>query len=426
MLFWFEIVLTLIFILIPAIAVSVYIFKRTVAPDAYANLSYVKKLKLKMSLSIAVPVTLAWLVLVLAYGAAGYLGLIVVLVVPIFVLLRILLRMRSAKLPYSVSVEKAPKLHNLVSEVSEKVGVEKNIEIGLVGGFTAFTYGWLKPKVALGIPLFDHLTVSELKSVVAHELGHVRNKDYAFGTFFSLVNESVETAFDWGKRLLGFSVKIVYSLVVGLTSGFVGETIATIIGWICDIFAKIFMAIVTIWLWLWKGFLKLITLLFERQREFMADLHTTHFEQENKPINFKRALGKITLLNTAENEFDKETLEKRAKAVQEGKLSASKLYQQSHLYQLYNWMKRAGFSPTDKMIDTQIIQEKPSIIERLSSWGHTHPIVGDRIRNLESLMANNPLHEKSDLTRDEAKAKELIQDIYDDAVETLYGAEDTV
>jgi len=186
-----------------------------------------------------------------------------------------------------------------------------------------------------------------------------------------------------------------------------------------NVLLVLFMGIAGGFVWLLKGAVEIIGLLFMRQGEFMADLHTTVFETDGKPTNFKRSLAKIALLNIAEVEFEKGIFTGRVLAVREGKLPVSRLFEKPHMDMFYEWMNKVHFSVSDEMIEA-ISRSKGGSAGNL---GSTHPLVGDRIRNLEVLMNRHPIADGQSLTpaNDATNAKELIQEVYDDAVTSLYG-----
>lgn len=387
--YWFTVALAPVLLFVLAL---VFVFKRTAVPDVYAGSKYVMKLKVAMAVSLVIPVVLFFLVFVFAYELGGYYGL----VAPVLVMAMVLEYARShgRPEPYFVSVRQSPELHNLFGDVSESMEIQKNFEIALCRGCKAYTFGWLKPKVVLGIPLFDHLTVAELRSVIAHELGHVKNKDYAIGTFFTLVNISFESAFKICKHAILASGNILFIIFVGIAAVFV---------------------------WLLKGFLRAAGLLFLRQREFLADIQTTLFEVEDEPTSFKRSLAKTALLNIAEREFLKQILQLRIQAVRDGKLPISGLLQTPHLNRFYEWMRYVGFSLSDDTIE-RVLELKPSDIGRWRSWAATHPLTTDRVHNLQALMANHPSQSNFSPTKhDDSKAISLLKEIYNDAVKFLYG-----
>lgn len=366
-----------------------YLFAHKSAPDSYARSKYVIVIKLKMVVAITIPLALVTLVLGVAYWLGGLLGLLVPLAALVLVLE--LIRMSTRSEPsYALSQEQSPGLHSLVAEVSGKIRLKKKPEICLCRGCQAHTYGWLKPRVALGIPLFDYLTVGEIKAVVAHELGHIKDGDYAVGAFFTMVLTSLKSMTSACKQAVLAGGSVLLSILMGIAGIFV---------------------------WALAGFVRIVCLLFMRQGEFMADVHAIAFESETKPTNFGRGLGKTALLSIAEAEFEKRVLTERVLAVRQGRFPISKLFEKPHIDRFYQWLRLVGFSPSDEMIE-KISESKRGLMR---NWASTHPPVGDRIRNLEVLMSKYPMeNERSQGNDTSARAAVLIQEVYDDAVKFLY------
>lgn len=76
-----------------------------------------------------------------------------------------------------LSVQAVPATGPLADAVS--AGGTRRSEVVVVSGLPnpAFTAGWWRPKVFLDGSLADRLTAAELKSVIAHEMAHVRSRD---------------------------------------------------------------------------------------------------------------------------------------------------------------------------------------------------------------------------------------------------------
>lgn len=375
-----------------SLLVLVYLFKHKAAPDSYVHSKYVVKTKLKMVVAIAIPITLVLLVFGVAYWFGGLLGLLLPTLALALILEHTRTSMRSQSL-YALSAEQCPKLHDLVLEVSEKIGLKKKPEVFLCRGCQARTYGWHKPKVAMGIPLFDFLTVDEVKSVIAHELGHIRNGDYAVLSFFAVVLTSLRSMVSACKQAVLGSGNALFAILMAIAGGFI---------------------------WLLKSFVEIISLLFMRQSEFMADLHASVFEVAGTPTNFKRSLAKTTLLGIAESEFEKRVLTERVLAAREGRFPIFKLLEKPHIHKFYQWLQQTNFCTSDEMIEKISAPKERS----MRNWGSTHPLVGDRVRNLEILMSKYPTERKQPRANDVDKnARVLIQEAYDDAVKFLYGYE---
>lgn len=376
-----------------SLVILVYLFAHKSAPDSYARSNYVIVIKLKMVVAIAIPLALVSLVFGVAYWLVGLLGLLVPLLALALVLESIHASAK-AEPSYILSAGQSAELHDLVAEVSEKIKLKRKPEICLCGGCQARTYGWLKPKVALGIPLFDYLTVDEVKAVVAHELGHIKDGDYAVGTFFAMVLTSLRAMGSACKQAVLAGGSVIFVILIGIAGVFV---------------------------WLVRSFVEIISLLFMRQSEFMADLHAAVLETGEKPTNFKRGLAKIGLLSLAEAEFEKRILTERVLAVREGRFPISKLLEKPHLDRFYQWLHQVNFSASDEMIEKMSKSRGGS----MRNLGSTHPLVGDRIRNLEAVMNRYPNENRKSYGNaiGATNAKVLIQEVYDDAVKSLYGRE---
>jgi heat shock protein HtpX len=89
-----------------------------------------------------------------------------------------------------VSEADEPQLHALVAEMAARAGIPKpRVGVSDLPEPNAFAYGrWLSDgRICVTRPLLDALPPNELRSVVGHEISHLRHGDMAFMTVLQMV-----------------------------------------------------------------------------------------------------------------------------------------------------------------------------------------------------------------------------------------------
>ena len=104
---------------------------------------------------------------------------------------KIVLRMYGAK---EVSEHEAPELHSIVSELAQNAGIPKP-KVAIVESATpnAFATGRSPKKavVAVTTGILSLLSRDELEGVIAHELGHVKNRDILISAVAATVGGAI-------------------------------------------------------------------------------------------------------------------------------------------------------------------------------------------------------------------------------------------
>lgn len=112
---------------------------------------------------------------------------------------KIVLKMYGAK---EVSEQEAPELHSIVSELAQNAGINKP-KVAIVESSTpnAFATG-RNPKnavVAVTTGILNLLSRDELEGVIAHELGHVKNRDILISSVAATVAGAIVLIADYSR-----------------------------------------------------------------------------------------------------------------------------------------------------------------------------------------------------------------------------------
>ena len=112
---------------------------------------------------------------------------------------KIVLKMYGAK---EVSEQEAPELHSIVSELAQNAGIPKpKVAIVESGTPNAFATG-RNPKnavVAVTTGILNLLSRDELEGVIAHELGHVKNRDILISSVAATVAGAIVLIADYSR-----------------------------------------------------------------------------------------------------------------------------------------------------------------------------------------------------------------------------------
>jgi Zn-dependent protease with chaperone function len=88
-----------------------------------------------------------------------------------------------------------------VAGVAEAAGVRRSLDVLDGASAFAFTYGWLRPRIAISTGLIDRLTDAELAAVLHHEDWHRRRRDPARLLLVQTLTAPVQRA-GVGRRLV--------------------------------------------------------------------------------------------------------------------------------------------------------------------------------------------------------------------------------
>ncbi len=119
---------------------------------------------------------------------------------------KIVLRMYGAK---EVSEQEAPELHSIVSELAQNAGIPKP-KVTIVQSATPNAFatgrGPKKAVVAVTTGILDLLSRDELEGVLAHELGHVKNRDILIGAIAATIAGAIVIIADYARffAIFGF------------------------------------------------------------------------------------------------------------------------------------------------------------------------------------------------------------------------------
>ena len=112
---------------------------------------------------------------------------------------KIVLKMYGAK---EVSEAEAPHIHEIVSELAQNAGIPKP-KIAIVNNNTpnAFATGRNPKKavVAITTGILGYLSRDELEGVLAHELGHVQNRDILIGAIAATIAGAIFIIADYAR-----------------------------------------------------------------------------------------------------------------------------------------------------------------------------------------------------------------------------------
>lgn len=109
-----------------------------------------------------------------------------------------------------VSIDEAPQLHHIVAGLAQRAGLPKP-KVYIIGGQTpnAFATGRNPEHAAVAVTegLLQTLNREELEGVLAHELGHIKNRDILISSIAAVMAGAISylaTMAQWGMILGGF------------------------------------------------------------------------------------------------------------------------------------------------------------------------------------------------------------------------------
>jgi heat shock protein HtpX len=145
---------------------------------------------------------------------------------------KLALRMAGAR---EVSAQDAPRLHGIVAEVAELAGVPKpKVFIVENESPNAFATG-RNPQhavVAVTTGIQRILTERELRAVIGHEIGHVKNRDILWSSIAATIAGAIsylQTIFMWGAILGGGRDRNGGNVMIALLASMVGAIAAAIL-----------------------------------------------------------------------------------------------------------------------------------------------------------------------------------------------------
>lgn len=98
----------------------------------------------------------------------------------------------------SLTEEEAPELFSTIRDIQHKYSTKKVHEVLLTNQYNASliqhprlgVFGWHKNYLVLGLPLMQAISKEHFDSIIAHEMGHLANKDGQFSTWLYRVRET--------------------------------------------------------------------------------------------------------------------------------------------------------------------------------------------------------------------------------------------
>ena len=203
-----------------------------------------------------------------------------------------------------VSHDEAPQLYNIVEEMRIAASLPAMPKVYIIDAPVpnAFAVG-LKPEracVAVTTGLLERLSRDELQGVIAHELGHISNRDTLFMTLAGVTLGAIVLLADFGMRMMfyGGSGRRRSSSSSGKNGG-AAMAIMMIVALVLAILAPIIA--------------RLLYFACSRQREYLADASSAQFtrypaalahalekistEQEAKKIPVNRVVSPMYIIN---------------------------------------------------------------------------------------------------------------------------------
>ena len=175
-------------------------------------------------LVVAISVVLTSVFMIIKFPGAASLKIGLFLIIFFGPICYSILRGIFVKLPppegTELTKDNAPKLFDMLDSIVEKEQATKIHKVILTGEFNAAAVqlprlgvlGWAHNYLIIGLPLMQHLTADEFKSVVAHEFGHLSNRDGSSGnwiyrmrvTWEQIINHLISTESNGGIAIKPF------------------------------------------------------------------------------------------------------------------------------------------------------------------------------------------------------------------------------
>ena len=89
----------------------------------------------------------------------------------------------------SSQLDETSEIYHVLQELKSKMQMSENIQLRISQTVdTIFTYGFFHPIIVWPISLFNQLNADEVSLILAHELAHIKRKDYVVKMLLNLVN----------------------------------------------------------------------------------------------------------------------------------------------------------------------------------------------------------------------------------------------
>ena len=132
-----------------------------------------------------------------------------------------------------VSEQEAPNLHRIIGELSNQAGIKKpRVAIIESGTPNAFATGRNQDHAAVAVTtaLLQILNEDELRGVLSHELGHIKNRDILISSVAATLAGMIVAIADWGRYAVFFATDDDAGSIVGsLLIAILGPIAATLI-----------------------------------------------------------------------------------------------------------------------------------------------------------------------------------------------------
>ncbi len=233
-----------------------------------------------------------------------------------------------------ISKADSPQLYNVVEEMSIASGLPKIPDIYIVNdnALNAFATGRNPDKAAVTVTsgLLENLNRDELQGVIAHEIGHIKNRDVLLMTISSVMLGAIVIISTYSTRILFWGGGRRSDRRSGGDSGGAFQAILLIVGLVLLILAPVFA--------------QLIYFAISRKREYLADASSALYTRY--PEGLASALEKLGNSSTQVKAANKAT---------------------APMYTINPFAKK----------------------QALNDWMSTHPPISDRVRILRAMGGNS-------------------------------------